>query len=102
MFDFSCGAAGLGSGLVTAAAWVTAIVQFLALAQELSQHTNTAKKKKGHVPKLRQKCHFHAIERDGFRCFQGTVLRASVNQRIMSPLSPNSEKPYFEALRIRV
>lgn len=46
MFDFSCGAAGLGSGLVTAAAWVTAIVQFLALAQELSQHTNTAKKKK--------------------------------------------------------
>ena len=42
--EFSCDAGGLRSDVVTAVAWVTALVRVRSLAQELPHATGTAKK----------------------------------------------------------
>ena len=44
--EFSCGAAGRGSGIVTAVACIAAVAQVWSLAQELPQAESVAKKKK--------------------------------------------------------
>ena len=43
---FSCGIAGEGSGIVTATAWVTAVVWVQSLAQKLPHAVGVVKKKK--------------------------------------------------------
>ena len=44
--EFPCGAAGKGSGVVTAAAWVAAVAQGRSLAQELLHGAGMARKRK--------------------------------------------------------
>lgn len=46
LWKFSCGSAGYGSDIVTAAAWVTPVTQVWSLAWELSHASGMAKRKK--------------------------------------------------------
>ena len=55
MQEFSCGTAGKGPSIVTAAAWVTAVAQVQSMVQELLHATDTTNKKKKKKKKKKER-----------------------------------------------